>query len=151
MKRDTGWIGLGLVLGLVVVNGLVLHKEWILHTGRPLLLELAPVDPRSMMQGDYMRLNYRVAQEAGHSSSNAGTLLLSVDAEGVGHYVARDAPPVSSDQLVIRYWRSRWDGTQVGAGAFFFQEGLADLYARAKLGEFRVAPNGQAVLVGLRN
>ncbi len=30
------------------------------------LLRLAPVDPRSLMQGDYMRLNYELARQLGN-------------------------------------------------------------------------------------
>ena len=48
----------GLLLALVVVNHGVFRRERILADGRPLLLELAPVDPRALMQGDYMALRY---------------------------------------------------------------------------------------------
>jgi uncharacterized membrane-anchored protein len=151
MKRDARWIGLGVVLALLAVNGLVLHKEWILRTGRPVLLALAPVDPRSLIQGDYMRLEYQVARDAEPARQTEGTLLLRVDADGVGHFVAKDTPPSSADQVLLRYRRGPRNAMQVGAGAFFFQEGLADAYADAKYGEFRVAANGRAVLVGLRD
>ncbi|XOT97907.1 GDYXXLXY domain-containing protein, partial [Alcaligenes pakistanensis] len=30
--------------------------------GQTVLLELAPVDPRSLMQGDYMSLNFALSQ-----------------------------------------------------------------------------------------
>ena len=48
----------GLLLALAVVNHGVFRRERILADGRPLLLELAPVDPRALMQGDYMALRY---------------------------------------------------------------------------------------------
>jgi uncharacterized membrane-anchored protein len=33
-------------------------REWILHTGRPIVLRTAPVDPRDPMRGEYVRLQY---------------------------------------------------------------------------------------------
>jgi uncharacterized membrane-anchored protein len=36
------------------------------------------------------------------------------------------------------------------ANAFFFQEKQGKLYPQAKYGEFRVAPDGEALLVALR-
>ena len=35
-------------------------KETLIRDGRPVFVELAPVDPRSLMQGDFMRLNFNV-------------------------------------------------------------------------------------------
>ena len=40
---------------------------------------------------------------------------------------------------------------QVGSDAFYFQEGRANEYAAAKYGETRLAPDGTAILVGLRD
>ncbi|MFX7329222.1 GDYXXLXY domain-containing protein, partial [Acinetobacter baumannii] len=34
------------------------QKEMLLKEGQLVLLPLAPVDPRSLMQGDYMALRY---------------------------------------------------------------------------------------------
>ena len=41
----------GLLLALVVVNHGIVQRERILSDGHVLLLELQPVDPRSIMQG----------------------------------------------------------------------------------------------------
>ncbi|MDE8355606.1 GDYXXLXY domain-containing protein, partial [Klebsiella pneumoniae] len=49
-------IALGLVLALAVVNLAIVSCERLLAEGEVVLLELAPVDPRSLMQGDYMSL-----------------------------------------------------------------------------------------------
>ena len=35
----------------------------MLATGKPVVLKIAPVDPRSLMQGDYMVLNYAILSE----------------------------------------------------------------------------------------
>lgn len=53
----------GLLLALVVANHGILQRERILSDGRVLLLELQPVDPRSIMQGDYMALRFAVVDD----------------------------------------------------------------------------------------
>jgi uncharacterized membrane-anchored protein len=53
----------GLILALAVVNRGIVQRERILDEGRVVLLELAPVDPRSLMQGDYMALRFAVAED----------------------------------------------------------------------------------------
>jgi uncharacterized membrane-anchored protein len=50
-----------LVLG--VVGGLVAKKERIRRDGAVAFLRLAPIDPRSLMQGDYMALRFALANE----------------------------------------------------------------------------------------
>ena len=52
------------------LNWLVVQKERVLSSGRTVLLELAPRDPRSIMQGDYMVLAYAAARAAGPASAS---------------------------------------------------------------------------------
>jgi uncharacterized membrane-anchored protein len=47
------------VLALVAMVGM---KQWTLNTGTPIVLETAPIDPRSLFSGDYVRLNYIISQ-----------------------------------------------------------------------------------------
>ena len=46
---------------LAIVNAQIAIKEGIIEDGRIVLLRLAPRDPRSLMQGDYMALRYAMA------------------------------------------------------------------------------------------
>src|SRR5690606_14717090 len=39
----------------------VIQKERTIKEGELVLLELAPIDPRSLIQGDYMQLNYTIS------------------------------------------------------------------------------------------
>jgi len=52
----------GLML-LLVVNWSIFERERILKNGQLVILELAPIDPRSLMQGDYMALRFKIAEE----------------------------------------------------------------------------------------
>lgn len=150
----------GLALVVLVLVGLVVRKEWVLARGTLVLLELAPVDPRSLMQGDYMRLDYAVSRQARpldfsdpeRFKAEEGRLVLRLDENGVGRFVRREEPgtPLAPGELLLRY-KARRGFVRLGAESFFFQEGLAEHYAHAKYGELRVTADGSSVLVGLRD
>ncbi|ATB27890.1 GDYXXLXY domain-containing protein [Melittangium boletus] len=145
----------GLALVLVAVGTLVVQKEHVLARGTPLLLELAPVDPRSLMQGDYMVLDYAVSREARPNEGTEpeqGRLVLRRDESDVGHFVRVEAPGtvLAPGEMWLNY-KVRQGRVRLGAESFFFQEGHADHYAKAKYGELRVAEDGSSVLVGLRD
>lgn len=145
----------GLALALLGPTALIVQKEHVLSSGRPVLLELAPVDPRSLMQGDYMTLEYAVARERGWDNEarpHDGNLVLTMDANGVGKFVRFHEPgsALGPGEFLLRY-RQRDGRVRLGANAFFFQEGHADRFAHAKYGELRVTANGSSVLVGLRD
>ena len=133
----------GLVLVLGAVNWSIVGKERIKSSGERIYLELAPLDPRSLMQGDYMALRFALAN--GISTESSGSAPLVVDARGV----ATLNPDRNAAGLRIRY-RIRGGRVWLGTNAYFFEEGTADRYARARYGEFRIDRNsGEAVLTGL--
>lgn len=145
----------GLALALLGPTGLVVQKEYLLANGRPVLLELAPVDPRSLMQGDYMTLDYAISRDRGWDNEGRprdGHLVLKLDAQGVGRFVRFHEPgaPLAPEEFLLRY-RVRDGRVRLGAEAFFFQEGHAERYEAAKYGELRVASSGNSLLVGLRD
>ena len=144
----------GLAFALLGPTVLILQKESLLATGKPVLLELAPVDPRSLMQGDYMVLDYAISRERGRSQEwpRDGHLVLRLDEQGTGQFVRFHDPgtPLAPGELLLRY-RVRDGRVRLGAEAFFFQEGHAQRYEGARYGELRVAPHGTSVLVGLRS
>lgn len=141
----------GLTLVLTTVNISIARKEQLLATGRPVLVELAPVDPRSLIQGDYMRLEYRLAEHADASWARDGRMVVRLDHRGVAEFIrAHDGRALGPDELLLQY-RRRSGRVRVGSDAFFFQEGHAGRYAGAKYGELRVDGSGGSVLVGLRD
>jgi uncharacterized membrane-anchored protein len=139
-----------------LANHSILVKEALLAEGRVVLLELAPVDPRSLMQGDYMDLRFKAADEAfGRLSREAakeiadGCVVVRTDARGVGHYVRRDdGKRLTPDEVRMRY-RVRGGQVKFATNAFFFQEGHAKYYERARYGEFRVAADGELLLTAM--
>jgi uncharacterized membrane-anchored protein len=145
----------GLALVLVVPNAFVFRKERLLASGTPVLLELAPVDPRSLIQGDYMRLDYAITRQIADSQQrwpHTGQIVVALDAHGVARFVRRHdrRTPLGPGEQLLTYRRRR-GGIRVGTDAFHFQEGHARRYQGARYGELRVAPSGTSVLIGLRD
>ena len=62
-KAPIWLIGVFVIALLGAVNYKVQQFEDVLATGKPVVLKIAPVDPRSLMQGDYMVLNYAILSE----------------------------------------------------------------------------------------
>ncbi len=157
-KIKRGFIAIGAVLALGVVNTLIAHKEGIKRNGEVMYLDLAPVDPRSLMQGDYMTLDFRLAREIANSFSDTTGSMPSKPMEGESRVVAVQlnekrvaSLSTQKEALKIRY-RLRDGRVWLGTNAFFFEEGKAQQYERARYGEFRVdKDSGEAVLVGLRS
>ena len=48
------------LLSIAVFLGLIFKNEWHLKHSQSIYVRLQPVDPRSILQGDYMRLNYQL-------------------------------------------------------------------------------------------
>ncbi|MEK6406191.1 MAG: GDYXXLXY domain-containing protein [Acidobacteriota bacterium] len=136
-----------------VLNALILHKKSVLTSGHTLLLRLAPLDPRSLMQGDYMTLSYDIAMgpaaQAIEASHADGQIVVTLDDHNVASFLRMHrSEPLGEGERLLRYRRR--GGLRLGAESFFFQEGQADLYSGARYGELKVTPAGDSVLVGLR-
>jgi len=57
-KYRTHLLILVVVLQTAALMGMVAIKQRTLATGREIVLKTAPIDPRSLFRGDYVRLNY---------------------------------------------------------------------------------------------
>ena len=62
-KAPIWLVGVFVIALLGAGNYKVQQFEDVLATGKPVVLKIAPVDPRSLMQGDYMVLNYAILSE----------------------------------------------------------------------------------------
>jgi len=142
------------VVVLVLVNVSIWQRETLITHGRTLLLELAPVDPRSLMQGDYMALRFRITGDAFPPGSGEvkrdGRLVVAVDARNVGTFRRFGESVQGGDEALLRY-RVRHGQPKFATNAFFFQERQGEYYRNARYGEFRVSPDGEALLVALRD
>ena len=152
--RTRALAALGALLVLGAVNLSIVGKERIRSVGEVVYLPLAPVDPRSLLQGDYMALRFALVQDLERDSATAAVR------EGATRRVpvvlderriARIAAGESAATLALRY-RIRNGHVWLGTNGFFFEEGSAERFSGARYGEFRVdRASGEAVLVGLRD
>ncbi|MEL7047405.1 MAG: GDYXXLXY domain-containing protein, partial [Pseudomonadota bacterium] len=145
-------------LGLsTAVNAAVIwENEQILANGRKVFVALAPRDPRSIMQGDYMALRFRMPAITSRSRRQAKEAELkwaiaSVDAKNVATITTLTSDDVdvlreSQIKLQLKPGKRR---PVLGTNAYFFKEGTAKTYQDARFGEFRVNEEGSAILVGL--
>jgi uncharacterized membrane-anchored protein len=160
VMRAGARLRIGVVAAFALVAGVAGHavvdRERGLDTRDVVLVELAPADPRSLMQGDYMALRFAIDDGLPRrDGAPAGPLprfaYLELDAEGrarlAGVGEELPAPPAS---VAVRI-RMRDGAPSVGPNAFFFQEGQAAVFEGARWGEFRVAADGTALLTHLRD
>lgn len=151
----------------------VLRMESLRADGRTVLLELAPVDPRALLLGDYMELEYEIDRpignallsqlyESGEDSDSGrdavlggaflprvGTAVIRLDRVNRARFVRLDdGSPLAKNELRLRF-HVRGNAVSAGVGSYFFEEGFATEFERARYGEFRVAPDGKSLLVYL--
>lgn len=143
------------LIALAVVNTTVYRREELLQAGRTVLLEVVPVDPRSLMQGDYMALQFALVRKAFAESRNIprqdGRVIVTLDPSLVANFKrVDDGSALATGEIALRY-RIRQGHPQFGTNGFFFQEGRGPQYAKAKYGAFRVAVDGEMILTELRD
>lgn len=150
MRPDRIAIMAAWLLVVAVVIYTVAGYERTLKDGQLVLLELAPVDPRSLMQGDYMALRFAVdAQLPGRGQDVPDYAHLHVGAHGRAVLAASGNQPSAEPGMISMRIRQSKRGASIGPNAFFFEEGTAAVYEQARWGGFRVASDGTALLAGL--
>ena len=141
-------------LSLAVVNFSIWQNEKLIENGEVVLLELAPVDPRSLMQGDYMALHFAIAdaihqQLNSNNQSVSARVVVQLDNQRRASFVALDQQQeLQNGQLHLQF-RLRGDEVKFATNAFFFQEGTGAIYEQAKYGLFRVGSDGNLLLTHL--
>lgn len=156
-ERAVRWlIAGGLALVLAAVNTSIWRNESLLAHGTLVSLELAPVDPRSLMQGDYMALDWAVArdlrQRLGADLPASGFVVVRREAASSRAALVRldDGSPLAEREIRLAY-EVRAGRVRIAADAYFFQEGHAREYERARYGALRVDRQGRALLAGLQD
>ncbi|MDP2344737.1 MAG: GDYXXLXY domain-containing protein [Deltaproteobacteria bacterium] len=154
-RRDVVAVVAAACVFVAVIGGLVISKERTLANGRRVLLPLLPADPRSLAQGDYMRLRTELATAALKSADSApdrGSVVVVVDENDVGRFASFDrGDPLQPNEVRMRYrvTDKRWSKQiHIGAQDMFFEEGQSKRFDQARYGEVRI-DDGDVVLVGL--
>ena len=151
-RRSMVAVALTIVI-LVLFNFSIYDRERTIAHGETLFLELAPVDPRSLMQGDYMQLRYAVEREAltvpMPHLQRRGYLVIRGDSDSVATFVRfHDGEELGPNEKLLRFHK-QYGQVRIVPDAFFFQEGHAEFYEGARYGVFRFDDRGRHLLVGL--
>lgn len=107
LDRRALWVGAATFATLVVAGAAIWQKQDLIARGQPVFVQLAPLDPRSLMQGDYMRLNFVVPSGALDTppSSNAERpkAVARRDARGVAVLtrIAKPAETLAADEFLF--------------------------------------------------
>ena len=154
---------ISLIVVLALVNWSIYKKEQHIKHGTVVYLKLAPVDPRSLMQGDYMALRFDMARKIydklpkkknhyswrHNADAKDGRVLVSLNEKSVGSFVNLYNGQMLKENEIILHYRVRNGAVKFATNAFFFEEGSAKKYEKAKYGEFRVNSDGELLLVAL--
>ncbi|SFK39925.1 GDYXXLXY domain-containing protein [Methylophaga sulfidovorans] len=154
---------LSLLVILLAVNWSIYRQEQVLTQGKTVLLKLMPVDPRSLMQGDYMELNFELANQirrqliqqntdtasSGKLKTQDGYVVVKINQNQEGEFVRIDDGEALAENELRLFFRVRHGKIKFASNGFFFQEGKASEYENAKFGEFKVGEDGNLLLVDL--
>lgn len=145
-----------LLFVLAFVNWGIWTAEQNIAAGELAYLDLRPVDPRSIFQGDYMVLNYAIEQQAQMSRSGGdfernGYLVVVIDEQGIARFQRfYEGEELAEGEMRIKYFSPYGWSVEIGIDSYFFQEGTGDTYARARYAEVRILEDGSVMLIGLR-
>lgn len=137
-------------LMFVAFNYSIYQKEQTKANGETVFLQLAPVDPRSMMQGDYMALRYAIENEkVPPERTTGGYMVIGLDDKKVATFKRfHEGEALAAGEKLLHY-NVRYGRVNVVPDSFMFQEGHAALYQGARYGVFKFDAGGKYILVGL--
>ena len=158
------------IFSIALFVGLIVQHEWHLAKSDSIFVELAPVDPRSILQGDYMALNYDLHFSAVAAENGSEQPVSDIRTEdfknqsNVMSYVQLDQQrrviktsfdrsalnqSERSARLILKNPRNTFEALYPAANSFMFAEGLEPCYRNAKFAELKVKKNGKALLFDL--
>lgn len=132
----------------------VSKSEHVINEGESVYLKLRPVDPRSMMQGDYMTLNLDInnmlsSDYYGQQNSDSLNYAIVSKDEGELLRVQYDIYTKNSNEIALKISKNIYARPEIAIKNLFFQEGEGDKYADAKFAHVKVDECGICILVGL--
>ncbi|OKL36053.1 GDYXXLXY domain-containing protein [Domibacillus mangrovi] len=141
------------------------QKEQLLQNGELVALELAPIDPRSMLQGDYVQLNYEIQTNyRDHYYETTSTLpdgkvavLLEKSSETIDYngktipvYTASSFAQAGTEEGFSMIGKARAGTLTLGIEHFFIPENSGPKWEEKTHAIVRVAENGDAILETLK-
>ncbi|MNY21862.1 hypothetical protein D3C86_1554380 [compost metagenome] len=155
------WLIALLVLLQVAAMSLQIGKsEYLLSHGKLIKLQLQPLDPRSLIQGDYVRLRYEITQPPIFQDNlelrkYKGKIAVVLGPSGTSdvyefrrEYQAGDI--LAPEEVRLNGERMGYEEIAYGIENFFIPEGTGRTYEQnSKFAEVKVSAGGDAILVRL--
>lgn len=149
------------VLQLTWISVQISNSEAHLISGETILLKLQPVDPRSLLQGDYIELNYEISDldltpqpqlnEKISIGLNKNKLGIYEYSGFFVHGAATKAPQIDQVDLWITGRYKGGGRMEYGIENFFISEGSGENWERtAKYAEVVVSKSGDAMLLSIK-
>jgi uncharacterized membrane-anchored protein/uncharacterized membrane protein len=157
LLKSRAWlIAVVVVLQLAMLGAQIGRSEKLLAEGQSIKLELAPIDPRSLLQGDYVRLRFDISEpptqwEHEHDYRAKISVVLTPDSNGVYRLksVRKPGEGLQQGEVAIN-GRYEHSGIIYGLESYFVPEGTGlEVERTAKFAEVKVAASGDAILVRL--
>ena len=156
-------------LSILLFVVMITLNQLQLKRSHSMFVELAPVDPRSLLQGDYMQLNYELnwiedqqqleasALTLADRINNQSTLVayVQLDAAQRLQHSSLDVKNLDRQAVIQKLKIKNPDNTPrnlyPSTSSYLFAEGLGKCYEAAEFAEFKVDAEGNAMLIGLRD
>ncbi len=166
------WLPMILAAISIGVFCIIIYHHHRLTTGDSIYVKLSPLDPRSLIQGDYMALNYELffinleaadkdweinktslTRNQRHIYNQARiTIWVETDQQGRITKSAFDANDlVHPRPLIVKNPSNYMRSLYPAANSFLFAEGLAQCYQRATYAHLKVNNKGAPILMELVN
>ncbi|VTU06988.1 Uncharacterized membrane-anchored protein [Actinobacillus indolicus] len=150
-----------LILTLGIAQFTIHQNEDVLENGESIVLKLAPRDPRSIMQGDYMELHYELLNQVGNALPNEemtnskAYALLTLDEQRIATLCRIEfEKPQHFDGcaqgIYLPVTLNSYGDLSLPTQQFFFPEGKGEYFNQAEYGEYRFK-EGKALLLRLLN
>lgn len=157
IHRRTIAIVLVILLQLAYIGSVTAYKESLLQSGATVKLELVPVDPRSLLQGDYVQLGYTISNPPSPAQEKLIAMpyrarvgvVLAPDAGGIYTFqrLYQTGETLRTGELVLNGRVSGGGGVYYGIESYFVPEGTGlDIQMNARYAHIRISAAGDAIL-----
>ncbi|MFJ5624839.1 GDYXXLXY domain-containing protein [Peribacillus loiseleuriae] len=147
-------------LQLITVLSLSVYHESILKNGQEIKVELQPVDPRSLLQGDYVILSYKISNITIDElqPKEKVEVLLRENKNGVYEYANnykhdgnwKNPYEPQEEDIIINGRYNGYNGVYYGIESYFVPEGTGlEVENKTKFALVKVGKNQNALLVDL--
>lgn len=138
------------ILVITLINVMMYQSEQTIKNGKLVFFEIVPIDPRSIIQGDYMTLNYNISSQGDKKMPSSGVAYIGINKEQIVVEINQDSTLLDKSLRVLPIQYTKVGSRlRFGIESYLFQEGKAKSFEKAKYSGVRINATGNCILVGL--